>query len=182
VFFVRGSDNGQTSLLAWTQGQASWMQLAPGGVATGCLRFFVDPYRPNLIYLLDPSRVLRSDDGGANWQVDVALETQLTWNGTIPRSGSGDLSGIGDGFDEILTDMQFDPNDPNTRFAVGAGGAFGTNDGATWTRFLHTGALNGRPANCVYDWITEPGDPALYVSFAGRSLIKITDLFPPVIF
>jgi hypothetical protein len=183
VFFVRGSDNGQTSLLAWTQGQAAWTQLAPGGAAGGCLRFFVDPYRPNLIYLLDPTQVLRSDDGGATWQVDVALETQLTWNYTIQRPASGDLTGIGDGFDEILTDMQFDPNDPNTRFAVGAGGAFGTNDGGTtWTRFLHTGALNGRPANCIYDSISEPGAPALYVSFAGRSLVKITDLFPPVIF
>ena len=76
----------------------------------------------------------------------------------------------------ILTDMQFDPSNPLVRFAVGQGGAFYTNDGVNWIRLLHTGAMTGRPANCYYDWITNPDDPALYVSFAGRSLVKISDL------
>jgi hypothetical protein len=76
----------------------------------------------------------------------------------------------------ILTDMQFDPSNPLVRFAVGQGGAFYTNDGVNWIRLLHTGAMAGRPANCYYDWITNPDDPALYVSFAGRSLVKISDL------
>jgi hypothetical protein len=45
-----------------------------------------------------------------------------------------------------------------------------------WTRLLRTGALAGRPANCYFDGISNLGDPALYVAFAGRSLVKITDL------
>ena len=107
------------------------------------LRFFVDPYRPNLIYLLDPTDVLRSDDGGATWQVDVALETQLTWKYTIQRPASGTRPGLATGSTRSSPTWVIHLNDPNTRFAVGAGGAFGTNDGGTtWTRFLHTGALN----------------------------------------
>jgi len=77
-------------------------------------------------------------------------------------------------YDVILTDMQFDPFNPGRRFAAGLAGAFMTDDGVTWQRLLDTAALRGRPANCYYDWVTAPTDPALYVSFAGRSLVKIT--------
>jgi hypothetical protein len=76
----------------------------------------------------------------------------------------------------VLTDMQFDPSNPLIRFAVGTGGVFLTIDGVNWTRLLHAGALAGRPTNCYYDWISDPYAPALYVAFAGRSLVKITDL------
>jgi hypothetical protein len=51
-----------------------------------------------------------------------------------------------------------------------------TTDGVNWQRLLDTGALRGRPANCYFDWITDPSDPALYVSFAGRSIVKISGL------
>ena len=36
--------------------------------------------------------------------------------------------------------------------------------------------MRGRPTNCYFDWISEPSDPALYVGFAGRSIVKISDL------
>ena len=83
---------------------------------------------------------------------------------------------IGDHFDLILTDMQFHPSNELVRFAVGEGGAFYTNDGVNWIRLLHSGAFPGRPSNCYYDWISVPSDPALYVGFAGRSLVKIDQL------
>jgi hypothetical protein len=108
--------------------------------------------------------------------VDSNLEVQLTWSNRIAISSNDNSSGIGDCFDLILTDMQFDPNNPLVRFAVGEGGAFATVDGVNWTRLLHSGALGGRPANCYYDWISNPSDPALYVAFAGRGLVKITQL------
>jgi hypothetical protein len=95
-------------------------------------------------------------------------------------SSNDDTSGIGDHFDLVLTDMQFDPANPLVRFAVGEGGAFGTADGVHWTRLLHSGALCGRPANCLYDQATDPFDPALYVSFAGRSVVMITDLWSDI--
>jgi hypothetical protein len=162
-------------LWSWTQGAANWNQLVQGG-ENSVLRFFVDPYRPNLIYIFDNEHIKQSDDGGNTWQVDENLETQLTLGGQIYPSSFSDDTSIGDYFDSILTDMKFDPNNPLVRFAVGEGGAFYTNDGVNWIRLLHAGALAGRPANCYYDWITNPDDPALYVAFAGRSLMKISQL------
>ena len=175
--FLVGGDG---TLWSWTAGQASWLQLVPGGGAAEAVRFFVDPYRPNLVYLLDTDHVRRSTDGGRTWKVDQGLERQLTWNGQLAISSNDDSSGVGDHFDLVLTDMQFDPANPLVRFAVGEGGAFGTADGVHWTRLLHAGALCGRPANCFYDQVTDPFDPALYVSFAGRSVVKITDLWSDI--
>ncbi len=182
VFYV-GGGYGQKrfGLWTWTAGATSWQQLVPGGGAIDAVRFFVDPYRPRLIYILDDDHVKRSDDGGRTWQIDQNLETQLTWGGRIAISSDDVSSGIGDYFDLVLTDMQFDPGNPLVRFAVGEGGAFMTVDGVNWTCLLHAGALTGRPTNCYYDWISNPADPALYVSFAGRSLVKITQLPTSVI-
>ena len=81
-----------------------------------------------------------------------------------------DLSKQGDNCDVVPQDMVFDPFRPLRRFAVGLGGAFMTDDGVTWIRLLHAGALPGRPANCYYDQISDPDNPALYVAFADSSL------------
>ena len=180
VFFV-GGDGGFT-LWTWKPGQPDWTTIVPapsGGASVGAnaaIRFFVCPYQPNLIYILDSDHVKRSDDGGVTWVIDANLEAQLTWGGQIALSTNDDTSGLQDHFDLILTDMQFDPNNPMTRFAVGEGGVFLTIDGVTWTRLLHTGAMAGRPTNCYFDWVSDPFDPALYVGFAGRSIVKITDM------
>ena len=183
VFYVGGSGiGGNRTLWTWTDGAANWNQIVPAPVMAGsvgansAIRFFVSPYQPNLIYILDSDGVKRSDDGGITWNRDSSLETQLRWDKRIPLSSNDDSSGIGDRFDLVLTDMQFDPYNPPVRFAVGVGGAFATIDGVNWTRLVHTGALAGRPANCYYDRISNPDDPALYVAFAGRSLVKITGL------
>jgi hypothetical protein len=88
----------------------------------------------NLIYLLDKQHVMRSNDGGKTWQVDISLEHQLTCAGRIPIERAET-----DASDVVLTDMQFDPFNPLTRFAVGLGGAFFTNDGVNWGRLLDTG-------------------------------------------
>ena len=172
MFYV--GDTSANRLWKWTEGMASWQQLVPGGGASQARRFFVNPYVPSMIYLLDQQNVMRSDDGGLNWQVDANLEQQLTCGGRIPAGRTEDADGQGDHLDLILTDMQFDPFDAQRRFAVGLGGAFWTFDGVNWHRLLDTCALRGRPSNCYFDWISNPSDPALYVSFAGRSIVKIT--------
>jgi hypothetical protein len=143
-------------------------------------RFFVHPYQPNVIYVLDTDHVKRSDDGGQTWAVDQSLETQLTWNNAIAISSQANPLGTFDSADLVLTDMRFEPSAPSVRFAVGVGGAFMTSDGVTWTRLLHTAALPGRPSCCYYDSISEGGNPALYVACAGRSLLKITGLPFPI--
>ena len=106
--------------------------------------------------------------------LDASLEQQLTCGGRIPAARDEDDDGQGDHYDVVLSDMQFDPFDPRRRFAVGLAGAFMTTDGVTWQRLLDTGAMRGRPTNCYFDWISEPSDPALYVSFAGRSIVKVS--------
>jgi hypothetical protein len=70
---------------------------------------------------------------------------------------------------------------PAVRFAAGEGGVYATFDGSTWSRLLHTGALCGRPANIYYDNVTGPTMPAVYVGFAGRSVVRINELRPVII-
>jgi hypothetical protein len=183
VFYVGGDG----TLWKWSAGATAWKQLVPAPAipvksvgASSATRFFVHPYQPNVIYVLDTNHVKRSDDGGTTWVVDQNLEIQLTWNQNIGFSTQPDPLGGLDSFDLLLTDMQFEPTTPLLRFAVGVGGAFMTSDGVNWIRLLHTGALPSRPSSCYYDPISEPGNPALYVACAGRSLLKITDLPFPI--
>jgi hypothetical protein len=148
-----------------------WQKLVPSIDATQARRFFVSPYDPNLIYILDAANVRRSDDGGTTWQEDTSLENQLTSVNAIPINRQPiDL------IDLVLTDVQFDPINPQRRFAVGRGGVFFTNDGANWDRLLDTVALPGRPTNCYYDSVSDPSSRALYVATAERSLLKISPL------
>jgi hypothetical protein len=179
VFYVGGDAFNQ--LWKWTEGMPAWQRLVPGGGAARAVRFFVNPYDPALVYILDDDSVMRSDDGGVTWQVDTPLQQQLTCGGRIPfgptGAQAGNQDGIGDLLGVLLTDMQFDPHNPRRRFAAGLAGVFMTrNGGADWERLLDTGAMRGRPSNCYFDKISDPRNPALYVSFAGRSIVRITEL------
>jgi hypothetical protein len=170
VFYVGGDAN--TGLWKWTEGMAAWQPVIPGRGATHAQRFFVSPYDPNLIYVIDGDRIKRSDDGGSSWQVDASLERMVGCNGRIPigRDGASDTTQV------VLSDMQFDPFNSSRRFAVGSAGAFLAADGVTWQRVLDTGAMRGLPTNCYFDRYSAPSDPSLYVGFAGRSIVKIGDL------
>ena len=170
VFYVGG--NMSKRLWKWTEGMAAWQQLIPGGGASQTKRFFVSPYDPNLLYVIDGARIKRSDDGGTTWQVDESLERMVTCNGRIPA----DRDEVGDTTQVVLSDMQFDPFDGGRRFAVGVAGAFMTIDGVTWQRVLDTGAMRGLPTNCFFDQWSAPSDPALYVGFAGRGIVKVSEL------
>jgi hypothetical protein len=112
-----------------------WQRIVPSMQTVFAQRFFVSPYDPNLIYIVDQANIKRSDDGGHSWQIDVSLENQLTNGGAISFNPASV-----DFIEALLTDMQFDPVDPLRRFAVGMGGAFFTTDGVTWDRLLDTSA------------------------------------------
>jgi hypothetical protein len=170
VFYV-GGDMGKR-LWKWTDGMPAWQPLIPGGGATQAKRFFVNPYDPSLLYVIDGKHIRRSDDGGATWQVDESLERMVTCAGRIPaeRDEASDTTQV------VLADMQFDPFNPGRRFAVGSAGAFMTTDGVTWQRLLDTGAMRGLPTNCFFDWASGPSDPSLYVGFAGRGIVKLSEL------
>jgi len=174
VFYVGGEAN--NTLWKATATGTSWLKLVPSTTCPAAVRFFVDPYRPDVIYVLDTNHVRRSADGGRTWQIDTLLENRLTWNGQITISSNDNTSGLRDHFDLIMTNMQFHPTNTTLRFATGLGGAFFTTDGMNWMQVLHTGAMAGRPTKCYYDWIPDPKNPVLYVGFAGRSLVKIMGL------
>ena len=167
VFYV--GNTMAKKLWKWNEGMAAWQQLVPGGGAGQAKRFFVSPYDPNLLYVIDDKRIKRSDNGGVSWQVDESLERMVTCNGRIPadRDEASDTTQV------VLSDMQFDPFDGRRRFAVGLAGAFMTTDGVTWERLLDTGAMRGLPTNCFFDQFSVPSDPSLYVGFAGRGIVKI---------
>src|SRR5207253_8591353 len=85
AFYV-GGDFAST-LWTWTEGATNWKQIVPAPFiqnlsvgANSAVRFFVSPYQPGLIYILDSPHIKRSDDGGKTWNFDTNLETQVTWN------------------------------------------------------------------------------------------------------
>src|SRR5262249_34010137 len=180
VLFAGG--NFVRELWKWTAGMTQWQKVVPGGGATVARRFFVHPYQPKTIYILDQNNIKRSDDGGTTWHVDANLEQALSEGGRIPPnrnskrgvSAKGPTAESGVFVEVPLADMQFDPNVPLRRFAVGIAGAFATDDGVHWTRLLDSKAFSGLATNSYYDFISDPPNRNLYVGFAGRSLVRIS--------
>jgi photosystem II stability/assembly factor-like uncharacterized protein len=164
-------------LWKWREGMSAWQQLVPGaesGAPAVARRFFVDPYRPNLLYVLDRDHVRRSEDGGTTWIVDTSLEQAITEDGAFPLDLSTEAS-----FPQIiLRDMHFDPAEPDYRFAVGPAGVFATTNGADWTHLLLSSAAGVRPGNAVYDRESDPCARMLYVSTSNRGLLRLGPLPP----
>jgi hypothetical protein len=165
-------------LWRWTAGMASWQQINPArprvGVPTPSTirRSFVDPYRPNIVYVLDSNHVYRSDNGGSKWTVDELLERALTENGAFPVAVPND----GNPDQALVRDMLFDPARPTARFAIGPAGVFQTLDGVNWTALLRSAAHACRPNNAAYDFVSCPR--ALYVATSNRGLLRLSPLAP----
>src|SRR5262249_10301759 len=150
VFYVSDPSSTQ-GLWKWTNGMPGWQQIVPSPAgtpssqsATKALRFFVSPYDPNLIYIIDQNAIKRSDDGGVTWSVDTSLDTEATENGAFPYNGGA----------SVLKDMVFDRREPETRFAVGNAGVFYTLDGVNWNRLLSTTALPSHPVSAYFDSVS----------------------------
>jgi hypothetical protein len=140
VFYVGGDASNR--LWKWTAGMAAWQQLVPGGGASAARRFFVNPYNPSLIYIIDAQDVKRSDDGGITWQIETSLQAQLT---------GGALCGGRRG--RVLHQRRREMGTPAGQRRA------------------------ARPAGELhYDWISNPSSRALYVGFAGRSIVRISPL------
>jgi hypothetical protein len=156
----------------------NWQQIVPGTGAPGgpapsaAPRFFADPYRPNLVYVLGTDHVYRSDNGGAVWVVDTPLEQAMTENGAFPIIVPND----GNPGQALVRDMLFDPDRPGARFAIGAAGVFQTLDGATWTPLFRSSAMACKPNNAAYDFVSCPR--ALYVATSNRGLLRLSPLAP----
>lgn len=176
VFYIGNQTAGVTkSLWKWRQGDAGWRQIVPGPVTNGSIpqvanRFFVDPYRPNTVYVLDRDAIRRSDNGGTSWTVDTRLQNAITENGAFPFVIPDD----GNPGEALLRDMIFDPYNPGYRFAIGPAGVFYTTDGTNWRHFILTKAMPMRPNNASYD----PCERALYVATNNRGILQLSPLPP----
>jgi hypothetical protein len=184
VFYVGDQDTpeprrGQQRLWKWTEGMAAWQQLVPsptgapsGQAPTKALRYYVDPYRPNLLYVVGLTHVHRSDNGGVTWVVDQSLERAVTNNSVFPFTSIYD----GNPGQALIRDILFDPDRPGARFAVGPAGVFHTQNGVEWTHLILSEAMAMRPNNAAYDFASCPR--ALYVATSNRDLIRVSPLPP----
>jgi hypothetical protein len=183
IFYVGDQDMnaprfGRNRLWRWAPGMTNWQQIVPGTGAPGgpapsaAPRFFADPYRPNLVYVLGTDHVYRSDNGGAVWVVDTLLEQAMTENGAFPIIVPND----GNPGQALVRDMLFDPDRPGTRFAIGAAGVFQTLNGLNWTPLFRSSAMACKPNNAAYDFVSCAR--ALYVATSNRGLLRLSPLAP----
>jgi hypothetical protein len=176
VFYVADTNVANTNAAAvwkWDQNGGMWKPIVPGGPfgrsAGYALRFFVDPFDPEVIYLVDRSGVIKvSLDGGDSWLPERSLNRAVT---------AGDK--IKSGTSSVLVDMLFSRGERATRFAFGDAGVFCTINGFEWFTLLDSIAIPGRPESGFFDPLSDPWDRALYVTFEGRSVLRLGDIPGP---
>jgi hypothetical protein len=155
--------------------ETSWEQIVPaspaGSAAVGlALSWFVDPYDPDVVYVLDLQGVKLSVDGGASWFLDRELTTAVTGAGKLTISAS------------LLQNMVFSRGERQTAFAMGTAGVACTNNsGVTWFPVLNSVARPGRPESAFFDPLSDQSDRSVYVECEGRSLLRVGGLpaLPP---
>jgi hypothetical protein len=168
------------SLWSLDRGLQTWRLLVPGGPpgrsANTASRFWVDPFNPLLIYLLDFDRFRVSLDGGASWLFDADLTRAMSGDGKLDlRQQLGALPGV-------VRDILFVRTERFARFAFGSAGVLYTVDGVVWQKLLNAIALGGCPESGFFDGITDPLDRTLYVELEGRSILRISGVpAPPVL-
>lgn len=156
-------------------GGTAWQPIVPatGAGPQQANRFFVDPYRPNRLYVLADDAVWRSEDRGATWLIDHGLDAAVTENGAFPR---GILTNSPNPGESVLRDMQFDSVDPNYRLALSVAGVFLTQDGVAWRPLLRSSAVALQPTSMIYDPVG--CEKALYVGTMGRGILRLRPLPP----
>lgn len=173
TFYVGNQgDGGGQSIWRWHRGLTTWEQVVPirtGSAPTEAVRFFADPYRPEIIYVLAADHIYRTINAGGSWTVDAALELALTENGAFPM----DLSTEAGTSQVLLRDMIFDPTNSQWRVAVGPAGIFQTLNGRSWNHLMLSSASAARPNNAVCDFVTDPDSRWLYVATSNRGVLRM---------
>src|SRR5262249_39520591 len=111
---------GSLGLWKLRPGDTAWRQIvphtgpqSPARGPTIARRFFVDPYRPQLVYVIGEDHVYRTDDGGSSWTVDGSLDAAVTESGGYPYD-VGDTTKPGkdtaNPAEAVIREMQFDPH------------------------------------------------------------------------
>jgi hypothetical protein len=158
-----------------SEDETTWNMIVPATLAgsppvKSALSWFVDPFDPDGLYVLDADGIKISIDGGKSWFFDTAMTNALTGNGKLRISAS------------LLQDMQFSRGERQTRFAMGTAGVICTMDfGIYWFPVLNSIALPGRPESAFFDPLSDQTDRALYVECEGRSILRVGGLpeLPP---
>ena len=173
-YFLWNASN--QNLLRWVPGQAPVTLFPHSGAATAT-RFWVDPYDPAVLYLLDaggPGPGATAGSGSAikrftshGWVIDRALTTVVTNNGEFTL-GCDSFPSCG------LNDLLFVPGE-HTRFAAGKGGVFMSLDGTSWTRLFTADQIPGNAQGLAFDVRTR----SLYVGMNSRGLIRIDGVACP---
>jgi hypothetical protein len=164
VFYVSDPFTSK-SLWKWKMGDSDWEKIVPGNGADLAYRFFVSPYNPNMIYIIDDDGIKRSDDGGNNWSPDINLNNAITQNGEFSH-----LKVFDEGW--IINDMIFSSRNPSTIFVIGNSGIFYSLDGNVWNRLLSTTAIPSHPFTAFFDEDTR----SLYVATNGRGIIRYDNI------
>lgn len=164
VFYVGDRLGGRVFKL--NAAKTSWDQIVPNATlrtpVQKALRWFVDPYEPNTIYVLDQDGVKVSVDGGNRWDFDAHFTRAIRADNKLKISAS------------LLQDMLFMRGERQTRFAFGTAGVFWTeNFGVEWLPVMNSIALPGRPESGFFDPLSHQSDRALYVECEGRSVLRI---------
>lgn len=145
-----------------------WQRIAPGGppglAPDSARRFFVHPYDPQIVYLLDRSSISVSVNGGRSWAPDASLTRVMTADGLLSPTLS------------VLRDMVFVRDEPSTCFALGNVGVAMTTDGILWRIILSSAALPGRPESAFFDPVSDRSDRALYVACEGRGVLRMSPI------
>jgi len=174
TFYVRDPALGR--MWKWTAGMSAWQEITfatPAG-AMFALGFFVDPYRPQTLYIIDRTNaaIYRSDNGGTTCVRDDALTAAVTENGAFHAPLTDSFYNT----ESIINDMLFDPDDAARRFAVAYTGTYYTLDGQHWSRIMSTSALPQHSQMATLDTQSDPCNHALYIATVGRGILRLKPL------
>jgi photosystem II stability/assembly factor-like uncharacterized protein len=166
VFYVGDPDFNKT---LWRSTKSGWERIVPSadGSATMARRFFVSPYDPSLIYIVDESAVKYSTDGGSTWNIDFALDQLVTDNHTLTYDYGDDDIGYG-----VIRDMVFDRDYSPARAAVGDAGVFVTLGPTGWYRVLSTRQMPGHPVAVSFNPFLKGRE--MYVAVNGHGILHLT--------
>ena len=167
TYFVTLNEKKDT-LWKWKSGRRVWSPIYPNNDSTALklLRFYVNPYNPNMIYVIDMNGIKRSDDGGTTWMLDTLLDGLVTEGHQFSYNGNVTL----------IHDMTFSREDPSLRFVIANSGVYMATQHNDWRRLLNATALPSNPFAASFDPISDPCDRSLYVATNGRGLLKIGNI------
>jgi len=161
------------TLLRWVPGHRAVTLFPHSGAATAT-RFWVNPFNPADVYLLDAGT-----PGNPSAQAAVKRWTSRGWivDPALTRiaSNNGEFTLNCDSFPSCgINDILFVPGG-HLRFAAGKGGVFRSQDGTTWSRLFTTDQIPGNAQGLAFDARTG----SLYVGMNSRGLIRLDDVACP---